>query len=178
MFCANSKNASPLADPHLKLLNAMFKNDDMSECLALAYMTGMLPIIREKAQSKPNNFEEATFLNSDRFTQFAGFTEKETQSLCKRYNMDFIECRGWHDGYKIGNNEIYAPKSVSNAMRNHEFRRHWNQTSQYEAVLEPIMLDMNGMKDDMGKMMTGDTQRVGKRIAHEQRTPASSQRNR
>ena len=110
MFCANSKNASPLADSYLKLLNAMFKSDDMSECLALAYMTGMLPVIREKAQRKLNNFEEATFLNADRFTQFAGFAGKETQSLCKRYNMDFIECRSWYDGYKIGNNEIYAPK--------------------------------------------------------------------
>ena len=73
----------------------------------------------------------------------------------------------------------YMPqKSISNAMRNHEFRCHWNQTSQYEAVLEPIMLDVNGMKDDIEKVMTGYTQRVGKRIAHEQRISASSQRNR
>ena len=63
-------------------------------------------------------------------------------------------------------------------MRNHEFRCYWNQTSQYEAALELIMLDVNGMKDDIEKMMTGDTQRVGKRIAHEQRISASSQCNR
>ena len=76
-------DAAALVNPYLKLLNALFKSSDMSECIALAYITGILPIIREKAQSKLNNFEEITFLDSGKFAQFAGFTEVETRSLCE-----------------------------------------------------------------------------------------------
>lgn len=65
----------------------------MSSCIALAYLTGILPIIMEKAQSELNNFREITFLDPDRFTQFTGFAEEEMKALCEEHSMNFDECR-------------------------------------------------------------------------------------
>ena len=107
---------SGLLDSYLRFLNVLFKSSDVSTCIALAYITGILPIIREKAQSKLNNFKEITFLNPGRFAQFTGFTEEEVRSLCDRYSMDFNECRSWYDGYRLRGLDIYAPRSVVCAM--------------------------------------------------------------
>ncbi len=127
----------------------------MSEDIALSYITGILPIIRDKAQNKLNNFEKITFLNPGRFVQFTGFTEEEVRSLCRKHGMDFIECRNWYDGYNVKGVGIYAPKSVVCAMSNGEFRPYWNQTSQYEAILDPIKADFDGMRSDIESMVSG-----------------------
>ena len=155
------KKADCLIESYLALLNGLFKSSTMSPCIALAYLTGILPIIREKAQSKLNNFSDITFLNPDRFARFTGFTEDEVRSLCEKYGMAFDECRSWYDGYRLGFRqtefEAYSPKSVVSAMRNHEFREYWNQTSQYEAILDPIRLDMDGMRADIEAMVAGES---------------------
>ncbi len=65
----------------------------MPSCIALAYLTGILPIIMENAQSELNNFREITFLDPGRFTQFTGFTEEEMKALCEEHSMNFDECR-------------------------------------------------------------------------------------
>ncbi|HAL19104.1 MAG TPA: hypothetical protein DCO86_05750 [Spirochaetaceae bacterium] len=87
------EKASVLMEEYLKFLNALFKGSDVTTCIGLAYITGILPIIREKAQSKLNNFREVTFLEPGRYAPFTGFTVEEVQSLCKDYGMDFDECR-------------------------------------------------------------------------------------
>ncbi len=149
------EESSCLESDYLRFLNALFKSSSMSPCIALAYITGILPIIREKAQSKLNNFDEITFLNPKRFAEFTGFTAGETEALCGRYGMDYDECRSWYDGYRLKGMEIYAPRSVVSAMWEGECRAYWNQTSQYEAILDPIRLDLDGTRSDIECMMAG-----------------------
>ncbi len=79
----------------------IFDEYDVTSCIALAYITGILPIIREKAQSKLNNFREITFLEPFRYAPFTGFTPDEVLFLCGRYGMDFEECKSWYDGYAV-----------------------------------------------------------------------------
>ncbi len=76
---------------YLELLNSLFKNDAMNPAIALAYLTGILPIVRDKVQLKLNVFEESTMLSPFGFEQFFGFTKEETEALCKTYGMSFAE---------------------------------------------------------------------------------------
>ena len=162
--------ASCLEDEYLEFLNALFKGGDASGCIALAYITGILPIIRERAQSKLNNFEEITFLEPGRYAPFTGFTSDEVRSLCQGYGMDFAECRSWYDGYSIEGMDIYAPRSVVCAMADGRFRSYWNRTSSYRAVKDLIDLNMAGMKDDVRRMVSGGSVTVN--VNRFENTPA------
>ena len=148
-------DASCLMDDYLKFLNALFKGGDVVSCIALAYITGILPIIRDKAQSKLNNFSEITFLEPGRYAPYTGFTADEVRSICEEYDMDFAECRSWYDGYTVEGSDIYAPRSVVCAATDHRFRCYWNRTSQYEAILDYIRYDMPGMREDVEVMLAG-----------------------
>ena len=149
------EDAASLVKDYLKLLNALFKSDSMSGCIALAYITGIFPIIREKAQSKLNNFTEFTFLNPGRFAEFTGFTESDVKKLCDRYGMGFAECRSWYDGYKLEGIDVYAPRSVVSAMQNGKYMGYWNQTSTFRVVRDAIALDIDRMRPDVEAMIAG-----------------------
>ena len=147
------EKASCLENDYLEFLNALFKGSDVTSCIALAYITGILPIIREKAQSKLNNFKEITFLNPGRFLKFTGFTSREVQSLCEKYGMDYNECRSWYDGYEIDGVELYAPRSVVESMKDGKYQSYWSQTSTFKVIREVILLNFDGMRDDIEKML-------------------------
>ena len=144
-----------LLEEYLEFLNGLFKNDAVIPHIALAYLTGILPIIREKAQSKLNNFREYTILNSGDLSQCVGFTAEEVERLCKTYGMSFEECKAWYDGYRLGGFEIYDPKSVVMAMESGEFAEYWNLTSSYDAVSNLVEMNFEGISDDVERMLSG-----------------------
>ena len=45
---------------YMSFLNGLFKNDTLSPAIALAYITGILPVVRDRVQSKLNTFWEYT----------------------------------------------------------------------------------------------------------------------
>ena len=60
--------------------------------MALAYMTGVLPIKKYSSVSSLNMFDEFTMLSDMIFGDCFGFTEEEVLSLCKRQdNVSFEE---------------------------------------------------------------------------------------
>ena len=61
--------------------------------VALAYMTGVLPIKKYSSGSALNMFDEFTFLKDRQFGQYFGFTEEEVLKLCENGEMDFKELR-------------------------------------------------------------------------------------
>ncbi len=141
---------------YLDLLNSLFKNNELSPAIALAYLTGILPIIRDKVQSKLNNFKESNMLSPFGFEEFFGFTKEEVEGLCNKYNMDFSECERWYDGYRIGSLDIYNPNSLVEAMMRREYGNYWQITGSYEAVSDYIKLDYKGIKTAITDMMTGE----------------------
>ena len=126
---------------YCELLNSLFKGDPLSKAIALAYITGILPIVRDRVQSKLNNFKESTMLNPVGFEEFFGFTKNEVKTLCKEYKMKFKECENWYDGYKIGKIDIYNPNSVVHAMTNCKYMNYWTISGSYEAISDYIKLD-------------------------------------
>ena len=89
------KVKSSIFDPYLNFLNGMFKNANLAPAFALVYLTGVLPVVRDKIQSKLNLFTEYTMTDALQLSEFVGFTEEETQALCNQWNMDFEECKRW-----------------------------------------------------------------------------------
>ena len=94
------------------------------EYVALAYMTGILPIKKYGSHSALNMFTEYSMLNPRDMAEFFGFTEEEVKILCTQYDRNFQETQAWYDGYELvtldGKNKktyaMYSPKSVVDAM--------------------------------------------------------------
>ena len=141
---------------YLKLLVSLFKTSATAPAIAIAYLTGILPIIKEKVQSKLNNFTEYTMVDADDMAPFMGFTEEEVKDLSLKVGMDYEEVKHWYDGYNLKGLEIYSPKSVITAITKKQCADYWSQTSSYEAVTDYISLDLDGLKDDVVSMLSGD----------------------
>lgn len=140
---------------YLELLNSLFKNNELSPAIALAYLTGILPIVRDKVQSKLNVFKESTMLEPFGLEEFFGFTKAEVKALCREYKMKFKECEEWYDGYKIGKISVYNPNSLVEAMMRRKFKNYWHSTGSYEVVSDYIKLDYDGVKTAVLDMISG-----------------------
>ena len=134
------------------------------EYVALAYMTGILPIKKYGTHSALNMFTEYSMINPRGMAEYFGFTEPEVKALCDRYGMSFEETRAWYDGYEmlvVENGEqkireLYSPKSVVEAMRSGIFDNYWNQTETYEALKMYIQMNFDGLKDAVIRMLAGE----------------------
>ena len=139
---------------YLELLNSLFKNDALNPAIAFAYLTGILPIVRDKVQSKLNVFKESTMLEPFGLEEFFGFTKAEVKALCKQYKMKFKECEEWYDGYRIGKISVYNPNSLVEAMMRRECSNYWQATGSYEVVSDYIKLDYDGTKSAVLEMLS------------------------
>ncbi len=143
---------------YLDFLRAWLKDQSY---VALAYMTGILPIKKYGSHSALNMFSEYSMTNPRELAEYFGFTEDEVRELCTAYNMSFEEARAWYDGYELvtqhANGQtvysMYSPKSVVDAMLSHTYDTYWNQTETYEALKVYIQMNMDGLKDAVVKMM-------------------------
>ena len=153
---AREQISEKLFAEYLSLLNGLFKSNTLRPAISLAYLTGILPIVRDKIQSKLNNFEEYTILDASELTEFVGFTSDEVKALCEKYNIDYFECKNWYDGYSQHGYEIYNPESVVKSILKKDFGSYWGKTSTYEAIAERIRANFEGTKEDVIKMLSGE----------------------
>jgi len=147
--------------PYLEFLNGLFKNSTLKPAIAMAYLTGILPIVRDKVESKLNEFVEVTILNVKGFAEFTGFTKDEVKSLCQKYSMDYNECLRWYDGYRLNKDvSVCNPKAVVTAMMDNEFANYWSNTGSYENIKDYIELDFDGIRKDVVTMLGGGKVKV------------------
>ena len=150
---------------YLDFLRAWLKDKDY---VALAYMTGILPIKKYGSHSALNMFTEYSMTDPGELAEYFGFTEQEVAILCEKYKMSFDEAKRWYDGYhlvehcEMGNEyySMYSPKSVVETMMRHKFGTYWNQTETYEALKIYIQMDMDGLKDSIVRMLAGESIQV------------------
>ncbi|MBR5359414.1 MAG: AAA family ATPase, partial [Lachnospiraceae bacterium] len=145
-----------LFDEFLSFLNGLFKSNTLRPAISLAYITGILPIVRDKIQSKLNNFEEYTILDAGDFAEYVGFTSQEVEQLCSEYGMDYELCRRWYDGYSQNGYEIYNPESVVKSMQKHKYAGYWSKTSSYRVISDRMEQNFKGTKDDVVRMLAGE----------------------
>ena len=144
-----------LVHEYLQFLHSLFKSEESKSFLALAYITGILPIKKIKDESALNNFSEYTMLKSSPITKYYGFTEDEVTGLCKRFDMDFDSMKAWYNGYLIDGIHMYNPNSVSMAIERNDFDSYWRNTSSFASINTFISMNYAGLKDDIMKMLAG-----------------------
>ena len=143
---------------YLNILRLWFKNGNFtSKAVAAAYMTGILPIKKDKSQSAISDFREFTIINPAMFAKYTGFTETEVRKICAENNMDFEEAKRWYDGYTFkGTESIYNPYSVMMAMSMGEYESYWKQTSAAESLKAYINMNFDNLQSDILKLIAGE----------------------
>ena len=150
--------------------------------IALAYMTGILPIKKYGKHSALNMFTEYSVMFPRQLAPYTGFTTEEVRNLCRLYGRNIESIRDWYDGYEISDvippdpdhkelrqtgqspkaarYSIYSPLSVVEAMTTGYIRDYWNATENYEALAEYIRKDYGGLKDAVALLMDGGRVKV------------------
>ncbi len=155
------QDSEALQKQYLDFLRNLLKDQPY---VALAYMTGILPVKKYGEHSALNMFTEYSMTDQDVFEEYTGFTEIEVKELCERFNMDFIETSSWYDGYMFTKfKHIYNPKSVVEAMSRHRFSNYWASTEVYDALKNYITMDFDGLRADIARMLGGGRVRVNTR---------------
>ena len=142
-------------DDYIRFLRSMFKGIEPTKYIQLAYLTGILPIKKERTQSALNNFREYSMLNAGPLASYIGFTENEVKELCKVYNKDFTEVKRWYDGYQLGAYQVYNPNAVVNTMIDGNFQSYWSATASYDLIVPLINMDFDGLKTSIIEMLSG-----------------------
>ena len=102
--------------------------------VALAYMTGILPIKKYGEHSALNMFDEYSMTNQRELAEFTGFTEDEVKGV-----------------------QIYNPRSVVMSLLGHDFDSYWIKTETYEALKRYIQLDMYNLKELVTRLIAGES---------------------
>ena len=152
------------------------------EYVALAYMTGILPIKKYGKHSALNMFDEYSMIYPLQLAQYAGFTEQEVRELCNTYGRDYEQIKAWYDGYQVTDivppdpdheilkatgespkaerYSLYSPLSVVKAVQTGQILNYWNNTETYEALEKYISMNFDGLKETIVMLMEGGRQAV------------------
>ena len=145
--------------------------------IALAYMTGILPIKKYGRHSALNMFDEYSMMNPMQLAPYTGFITEEALELTRLYGRDFASIKDWYNGYNVSDivppdpdhcsqketgkapeakrYDLYCPLSVVNAVRTGKIQNYWNKTETYEALAEYIRMDYDGLKESVALLMNG-----------------------
>ena len=146
------------------------------EYVALAYMTGILPIKKYGEHSALNMFQEFSMTAQRNLAEYTGFTPEEVRQICDERNLHYEAMQEWYDGYHLSNlpsrdlvkeeeikkllssgefceYEIYNPLSVVSAATNKSLENYWNKTETYSALSDYINMNYDGLKSDIALLM-------------------------
>ncbi|MBR6223797.1 MAG: AAA family ATPase [Lachnospiraceae bacterium] len=152
------------------------------EFVALAYMTGILPVKKYGQHSALNMFREFSIITPMQLAPYTGITEEEVQKICKEYGRSYEKIKEWYNGYDITDvippdpnyslqnstvdelkprhYSIYSPLSVIEAVSSGVVQNYWNKTETYEALAEYIRMNLDGLKDSVALLMDGGRVKV------------------
>ena len=171
--CKEDKDGQKL---YLDFLRDWLKDQ---ENVALAYMTGILPIKKYGQHSALNMFDEYSIITPMQLAPYTGFTAEEVKTLCDKYNMNYKDIERWYDGYAVNTEipvemrnkyrmgeyddveiSIYSPLSVVKAISTGIIQNYWNKTETYVALSEYIKMNLDGLKDSVALLMDGGRVKV------------------
>ncbi len=138
----------------------------------LAYMTGILPIVKYSSGSELNMFSEFTMASEERFSEYFGFTEKEVDMLFERYQKQNTKpaqvtregLKIWYDGYHTKSGErLYNPRSVVMSLSNNNLGNYWTGSGPYDEIFYYVRNNVDAVRDDLALMISGSSVRTGVR---------------
>lgn len=145
---------------YMDFLNNLLKDQPYVE---LAYMTGILPIAKYSSGSELNMFYEYTMATKEKYGEFFGFTEEETDALYLRYsaltdtpNVSRDRLRLWYDGYQtMTGKRLYNPRSVVGALSDNQLGSYWTSSGPYDEIFYYIDANTDAVRDDLALMIAG-----------------------
>lgn len=144
------------SDDHKKYLDFIRNLLKDKSYVALAYMTGILPVKKYGTHSALNMFYEYSMLEPENYASYIGFTDDEVIDICKGAQLSVEQMREWYDGYRYQNiGHIYNPRAVVEAALTKKFRNYWTKTETYEALRVYIDMNYDGLKDSIVQMISG-----------------------
>ena len=147
-----------ISTSYVDLLRRLFKGLGSDFVFAGAYLTGILPIKKYNTESALNNFREYSMITPGRLASSLGFTHDEVVAHCQKYDMNITDMESWYDGYRIGSeSHIYNPYSVMRAIENDWYQSYWASTGAYDSVKTYIQMNFDGLKDDIIRMLSGES---------------------
>ncbi len=146
-----------LLNDYLRFLCSLFKATTTRTCIALAYITGVHPVIRTTNQSGLNNFDQYNLLSPGLHPEFLGFTEQETIELCHRFNKNYEEIQMHHGNFKCADGTpIYSPYNICYAMTNPNFTHFWSMGGSFWLVADAIKDYDYDFSDIIIKLLLGE----------------------
>lgn len=141
-------------ESYLRFLESLLKGQSY---VALAYMTGVLPIAKYTSGSALNMFNEYSFISDPKFDSYFGFTENEAQELCQKYKTPtYEEIAYWYDGYyTTDGNHLFNPRSVNNALCDGVCRNYWTETGPMNEIAECIEHNVDEVREDIVQLTAG-----------------------
>ena len=134
------------------------------EYVALAYMTGILPIAKYSSGSELNMFWEYTMASEAKYNEYFGFTDSEVDQLYEKYTRNTREIhisredlKEWYDGYTTKSGErMYNPRSVVLALTNNNIGNYWTSSGPYDEIFYYIRQNIDDVQNDLALMISGE----------------------
>ncbi len=123
--------------------------------VALAYMTGVLPVKKYSTGSALNMFKEYTMLKDPLFGEYFGFTENEVRMLCEKQSaLTMDEINDWYNGYRTKSGmRLYNPRSVVCALEDAACQSYWTRTGKMDEVLFFLKYNIGEVREDVIRMV-------------------------
>lgn len=145
---------------YVEFLSNLLKSQAYVE---LAYMTGILPIAKYSSGSELNMFFEYTMATREKYSEYFGFTDSETDDLYHRYlrvtakpNITRSELKWWYDGYQTASGtRLYNPRSVVGALSDNQLGSYWTSSGPYDEIFYYIDHNVDAVRDDLALMVSG-----------------------
>ena len=141
-------------------LRSIFKGSQASEYIALAYITGMMPIKKYEyeIESSLSIFKEYSVLNTYPLDRFFGFTEMEVRELCNKYQFDYTKLKRWFLGYKLTPSlTVYNPIDIIESIRRNTVDNYWTQAGSFNALLNVFSMRFDGLPKAIIRLAAGDS---------------------
>lgn len=145
----------------LLFLKWLFKDQPYVE---FVYMTGVLPIAKYSSGSELNMFVEYDMATSEKFCEYFGFSDAETDFLYDAYlqrtalpKFSRDDLRIWYDGYYTATGiRLYNPRSVVLALVDNQLRNYWTSSGPYDELFYYIRNNIEDVRDDLILMVSGE----------------------
>jgi len=146
---------------YLLFLKNLLKDQSYVE---LAYMTGVLPIMKYSSGSELNMFVEYDMVTAEKFSEYFGFLDIEVDMLYKIYQKDTKnpkisreDLRIWYDGYHTASGDrLYNPSSIVLALTDNQLRNYWTSSGPYDELFYYIKNNIEDIRDDLVLMISGE----------------------
>ena len=152
-FMRETKDDAAGQKKYLEFLKTLLKD---KAYVALAYMTGILPVKKYGQQSALNMFTEYSMQDQACMAEFTGFTKEETRALCEKYGVDYAETERWYDGYSVNGLSVFNPRSIVQLCQRRRFANYWTKTETFESLQNYILLDRDGLRGKVERLIAGE----------------------